>query len=156
MLLSSEGRVYSFGRGNHGQLGRGRDIDCPRPLPVDALKDKNVCAIAAGFYHTLVLTGPRTNPQVWNGMKRYIMSPSGAHSVRGFFVAHQRELTVNTLASDLRQLLNNERRSDVRFIVVCMIFTYVTGRLEYHHDKRSTQFSLSSRRVSHCMPIVAF
>lgn len=91
VTLSSEGKVYPFGRNNHGQLATGNTRDSPRPSLVAGLQDKFICQIAAGFYHTLFLAGPRTRVQ-----QTYVLK---------------------TLSSDLRQLLNNPQRNDVRFIV---------------------------------------
>lgn len=48
--------VYSWGRGEDGQLGLGDTNDQHEPVFVDSLKDKNISQIACGSGHTVVLT----------------------------------------------------------------------------------------------------
>lgn len=48
--------VYSWGRGEDGQLGLGDTSDQHRPVPIDALQDKRIVQIACGSGHTVVLT----------------------------------------------------------------------------------------------------
>lgn len=56
IAVTSNGMLYVFGRNNHGQLGTG-DIDEKHlPHPVDAFVGQRVIQVAAGFYHTIVLT----------------------------------------------------------------------------------------------------
>jgi len=53
LALRDTGQVFSWGKGNNGQLGYGSYLD--RPFPVKAsLSD--VAAIAAGRYHSLAIT----------------------------------------------------------------------------------------------------
>jgi alpha-tubulin suppressor-like RCC1 family protein len=59
LALTSDGRIYSWGRYNEGQLGNNSVTNQPTPVAVDmsgALAGKTVIAIAAGFYHSLALT----------------------------------------------------------------------------------------------------
>ncbi|CAM9808966.1 unnamed protein product, partial [Phaeothamnion confervicola] len=88
LALSEDGRVYPFGRNNHGQLGTGNTVDALRPCVVEALVGQLVCHVAAGFYHSLAVVGPP-------------LCSAGR--------------VANTLRSDLRKLLNNPARSDVTF-----------------------------------------
>ena len=53
--------VYSWGRGEDGQLGLGDTNDQYRPVVVEALQDKGVLSIACGSGHTVVLTGNPTD-----------------------------------------------------------------------------------------------
>uniref|UniRef100_K3WAD0 BTB domain-containing protein n=1 Tax=Globisporangium ultimum (strain ATCC 200006 / CBS 805.95 / DAOM BR144) TaxID=431595 RepID=K3WAD0_GLOUD len=48
--------VYSWGRGEDGQLGLGDTIDQYRPVLVDALQERRIVQIACGSGHTVVLT----------------------------------------------------------------------------------------------------
>lgn len=48
--------VYSWGRGEDGQLGIGETVDEYRPVLVEALEGKNIRQIACGSGHTVVLT----------------------------------------------------------------------------------------------------
>ncbi len=52
-------QVFAFGRNNHGQLGLGSTVDAtvPRALGQGGLRGKRVTQLAAGFYHTICLTG---------------------------------------------------------------------------------------------------
>ncbi|KAF1787776.1 Regulator of chromosome condensation 1/beta-lactamase-inhibitor protein II [Phytophthora cactorum] len=49
--------VYSWGRGEDGQLGLGDTSDQHRPVPIDALAERRIVQIACGSGHTVVLTG---------------------------------------------------------------------------------------------------
>lgn len=49
--------VYSWGRGEDGQLGLGDTSDQHRPVPVDALAERRIVQIGCGSGHTVVLTG---------------------------------------------------------------------------------------------------
>lgn len=55
VILSENYEVFTFGRGNHGQLGHGNIFESRIPKQVAGLRDKKVIKIAAGFYHTVVL-----------------------------------------------------------------------------------------------------
>jgi hypothetical protein len=50
------GMLYVFGRNNHGQLGTGDLYERHSPHPVDNFIGRRILSVAAGFYHTLVLT----------------------------------------------------------------------------------------------------
>ncbi len=52
------GMLYVFGRNNHGQLGSGDLEERHTPHPVDDFIGRRIICIAAGFYHTLILTAP--------------------------------------------------------------------------------------------------
>jgi len=49
--------MYSWGRGEDGQLGLGDTSDQYLPVPVEVLKDRGVVQICCGSGHTVVLTG---------------------------------------------------------------------------------------------------
>ena len=57
VTLSHDGKVFPFGRNNHGQLGTGNTVDALRPTFIQSLNRHRVWQIAAGFYHTILLTG---------------------------------------------------------------------------------------------------
>jgi alpha-tubulin suppressor-like RCC1 family protein len=56
LILTNEGRVYSFGYGSHGQLGLRNTQNYFLPQLVVDLKDTKVEFIAAGWNHSAVLT----------------------------------------------------------------------------------------------------
>lgn len=56
MVLTTNGRLYTFGFGQHGQLGHRSNQNMFRPRLVKDLLSKPVVAIAAGWNHSLVLT----------------------------------------------------------------------------------------------------
>ncbi|KAL4144597.1 hypothetical protein PRNP1_013726 [Phytophthora ramorum] len=92
LALSDDGKVYPFGRNNHGQLGLETSMDCLSPQLISALRNKTVIKVAAGFYHSVCLVG----------------APEGeTPPTRGS----------GTLSGDLRKMLNNSTRSDVTFVV---------------------------------------
>jgi len=59
VVLTSEGKVYTWGRNYEGQLGDGTNTERLSPVPVDmsgVLAGKTVTTICAGDRHTMVLT----------------------------------------------------------------------------------------------------
>ncbi len=61
LLLTSTGRVLSFGQNSYGQLGHGYDpgnvlSDCLRPRYVDALKNVKCTCVSAGELHSGAVT----------------------------------------------------------------------------------------------------
>ena len=56
LVLTGDGCVMAFGYNDAGQLGDGTTSDRHSPVEVTALGGENV-AVAAGYYHSLVLTG---------------------------------------------------------------------------------------------------
>ncbi|XP_065051986.1 RCC1 and BTB domain-containing protein 2-like isoform X2 [Rhopilema esculentum] len=57
LLLTDNGRVYSFGTGSKGQLGLGSLESHKEPVYVDALEPLIIREINAGGWHSLALTG---------------------------------------------------------------------------------------------------
>ena len=56
MILTKSGKVYTFGFGQHGQLGHKSNANQSRPRLVKDLLSKPIDKIAAGWNHSLVLT----------------------------------------------------------------------------------------------------
>ena len=68
MVLTDEGEVLSFGRGGYGRLGHGDDLeDQYEPKVIETLRGVRVVAIAAGCYHSMVLTDEGTVLSFGNG-----------------------------------------------------------------------------------------
>lgn len=56
--ISSNGTLYSWGRGNYGRLGHGKSTDCSVPTAVSTLSEQKVVKVACGSgdSHTLCIT----------------------------------------------------------------------------------------------------
>ncbi|GMH96967.1 hypothetical protein TrST_g6277 [Triparma strigata] len=61
VFAEAGGRVWVCGRNNHGQLGVGDCIERHGVVPIDTFVGKYISHIAAGFYHTIILTGADEN-----------------------------------------------------------------------------------------------
>mmetsp|Transcript_4539 Transcript_4539/g.4241 ORF Transcript_4539/g.4241 Transcript_4539/m.4241 type:complete len:155 (-) Transcript_4539:547-1011(-) len=78
ILLSETGHVFTFGRGNHGQLGHGNKDNITVPRLIYFFKDKKATDIAGGFYHTIVLVNdrfPKVNSLSFD-MRKLLEDPS--------------------------------------------------------------------------------
>lgn len=93
LTLSDDGKVYPFGRNNHGQLGLETALDCLSPQLIPSLRNKFVRKVAAGFYHSVCIVGNSDG-------ERNVLTRARS-----------------TLSSDLRRMFNNPSRSDITFIV---------------------------------------
>eukprot|EP00947_MAST-08B_sp_MAST-8B-sp1_P003948 g3948.t1 len=56
MFLTEDGKVYSCGLGFYSQLGHGNQEDQHVPKLIEALSGVRVCAVSAGYWHSLFLT----------------------------------------------------------------------------------------------------
>ena len=56
LVVSEEGRVYSFGAGEDGKLGHGDDENQLTPRLIEGLRTSKVCAVAAGTAHSLAIS----------------------------------------------------------------------------------------------------
>ncbi|KAL6070697.1 rho-related protein racA [Balamuthia mandrillaris] len=54
-IVTIDGKVYTFGRGNHGRLGHGTLQNSMAPKQVMGLKGKNIVAVGCGWQHTVAL-----------------------------------------------------------------------------------------------------
>ena len=55
-VVTACGQLFTFGEGDHGQLGLGDINTSPVPVRVSALRNKRVMHVAAGYAHMLVVT----------------------------------------------------------------------------------------------------
>ncbi|KAE9052126.1 hypothetical protein PR001_g805 [Phytophthora rubi] len=84
IAVSDNGVMYVFGRNNHGQLGTGDTNERVYPFPIDDFVGKRVALVAAGFYHTVVLTGGKDdekNDQDSAGNAKGEASPSASNGI---------------------------------------------------------------------------
>ena len=102
IAVTMNGMLYVFGRNNHGQLATGDLEERHTPHPVDDFVGQKILSVAAGFYHTLVLTGEGSFSQ-----KDVNAMPSlPSHVVKidnGFDSSHVSENDPKLLASMLRK-----------------------------------------------------
>uniref|UniRef100_A0A8C3UYU2 Regulator of chromosome condensation 2 n=1 Tax=Catharus ustulatus TaxID=91951 RepID=A0A8C3UYU2_CATUS len=56
LLITAEGRLWSWGRNEKGQLGHGDTKRVEAPRPIEALAGESIVAAACGRNHTLALT----------------------------------------------------------------------------------------------------
>lgn len=56
LAIDSNGKVLSWGSGQNGKLGHGRDDNVSVPTYIESLKDLNVISIATGCEHSAVVT----------------------------------------------------------------------------------------------------
>ncbi len=60
LALMSNGTVWAWGEGDHGECGTGANLNCPSPVPVSGLS--NIVAVSGGWFHALAL---RADGTVW-------------------------------------------------------------------------------------------
>ena len=91
MVLTEEGEVLSFGVGWHGQLGYG-DMEWQlEPKVIEALRGTRVVEIAAGVFHSMVLTdegavlsfGQGVQGQLGHGNQEIQQVPKAIEALRG-------------------------------------------------------------------------
>lgn len=56
LILTSDGRVFSFGKGSKGRLGHGNEMDRMPPKRIDGLKGVNIVQVSAGYSHSLAVS----------------------------------------------------------------------------------------------------
>ena len=55
-VCTEDGRMYTFGRGEEGQLGHGDKENTSSPVLVQALMGQHITQVQCGFHHTMALT----------------------------------------------------------------------------------------------------
>ncbi|ETV89424.1 hypothetical protein H257_00711 [Aphanomyces astaci] len=141
--VSESGEVYTWGGGEHGQLGHGDKVNKTIPSLVEKLNDRVVVQITCGWSHTVALTNTGEvftwgngdhgklghNDQVKVTLPRAV---DGLHGKRVVSVASYNEHTValvdpvlafrplllsSTYASDMQTLVDEPDFADVVFLV---------------------------------------
>lgn len=141
--VTETGEVYTWGGGEHGQLGHGDKVNRIVPTLVEALMDKVMIQITCGWSHTVALTdsgdvytwGNGDHGKLGHHDTNKVTLPKPVEALeakRVIAIASYNEHTValidpianvrtNVLAStymnDFRQLMGNEEFSDVTFVV---------------------------------------
>lgn len=98
VALTSHGRVYCWGNGDHGKLGHGSGRKVSVPNLVDKLKDYRVVRVASYNEHTAALVEPFDHTNGLGG---------GVNAVP----------VTTTYSSQMRALVDDEEYSDVTFLV---------------------------------------
>lgn len=56
LALTQDGKVFSWGQGEDGELGHGNRLSLDRPRPLEAFRSKRVRDIACGSAHSAAIT----------------------------------------------------------------------------------------------------
>jgi len=56
LVLESNGHLYSFGKGTHGRLGLGNDLNTYEPTLIQELVPEKIVSISAGCRHAGAVT----------------------------------------------------------------------------------------------------
>ena len=88
MLLSSDGKVFTFGWNSYGQLGDGTKVQRYYPVPIynynNTLTQEKIISISAGFFHSVLLS---SNGKVFTfGGNDYGQLGDGSNSHRNYTV----------------------------------------------------------------------
>lgn len=76
LAITAGGDVYSWGKGNAGQLGHGNIGSQPLPRRIAALEGRRVVAVSAGSLHSLAFTAEPVGAWSWGA--------SGSHLGHGY------------------------------------------------------------------------
>ena len=98
VALTSKGKIYTWGNGDHGKLGHGSGRKVSVPNIVDNLKDYRVVRVASYNEHTAALVEP-------------------FDSVSGAGVGGGAIPVTSSYSSQMRSMVNDEEFSDVTFLV---------------------------------------
>ena len=135
VILSDNYEVFTFGRGNHGQLGHGNIFESHLPKQVAGLKNKKAIKIAAGFYHTVVLVDQSSTKipgSLSSAMEKLFKNPSRAdvkfsiegksiHCNRCIIYARSRELDDAITREGISTVLSNKECGDESKIIEMII-----------------------------------
>lgn len=141
--VTESGEVYTWGGGEHGQLGHGDKVNKTVPTLVESLKDKMVVQITCGWSHTVALTddgevytwGNGDHGKLGHNDTNKVTLPRMVEVLenkRVVSVASYNEHTValvdpsalarttmltSSYVNDMRQLIDNADFSDVTFLI---------------------------------------
>jgi RCC1 and BTB domain-containing protein len=141
--ITNDGELYTWGGGEHGQLGHGDKVNKTVPWLVSSLSKLNLVQITCGWSHTVALTdngevftwGNGDHGKLGHGSSTKVTTPKQVESLRGVHVCriasyneHTAALTSmeslsprshldSTLLQDYGQVVNTPEFSDVKFVV---------------------------------------
>mmetsp|Transcript_35801 Transcript_35801/g.55083 ORF Transcript_35801/g.55083 Transcript_35801/m.55083 type:complete len:595 (+) Transcript_35801:211-1995(+) len=144
-VATQDGRIYTFGGGEHGQLGHGDKINKTKPTLVQALEGIFISQITCGWSHSVALTnkgrvytwGNGDHGKLGHGSGRKMSTPQLVEKLKDHVVVKVASYNEHTAAlvepdfmgmsggsaiavtasyiSSMRQLVNDETFSDVVF-----------------------------------------
>lgn len=139
---SESGQLFTWGGGEHGQLGHGDKVNKTTPFPVSALSDQILVMITCGWSHTAALTdggtvytwGNGDHGKLGYGDTNKVTVPRVVEALEGLNVvkiasynehtaaltdpsAVQRASATSSFMADMCRLINNPDHSDVTFMV---------------------------------------
>jgi RCC1 and BTB domain-containing protein len=121
--------LYTFGGGEHGQLGHNDRVNKLKPTLVQAMEGIFVSQISCGWSHSIALTSQGQVYSLVEKLKDYRVVRVASYNEHTAALVEPRELsagapgTVNAVAvtaayvSQMRGLINDDEFSDVTFIV---------------------------------------
>lgn len=141
--VSETGEVYTWGGGEHGQLGHGDRVNKTIPTLIEALSEKLIVQVTCGWSHTVALSdtgevytwGNGDHGKLGHNDTTKVALPrmvEALNSKRVISVASYNEHTValvdpiatvrsslltSSYVCDMRGLIDNEEFADVRFMV---------------------------------------
>lgn len=146
-VVSEDGRLYTFGGGEHGQLGHNDRVNKMTPTFVEALDGMFVSQITCGWSHSVALTvkglvytwGNGDHGKLGHGNGRKVAVPQAVENMKGYRVVWVASYNEHTAAlvdpvdhslglagavpvtaaytSQIRALVNDEEFSDVTFMI---------------------------------------
>jgi hypothetical protein len=136
IVLSEDGRVYSFGDGRYGQLGHGDKENKFTPTLIEAaLEGEFVVQVACGYIHSMALTrkgcvytwGEGVNGRLGHASEVDYTSPCMVKDLFGKMVVQISSYNVHSVAlvdpkqqsyaSKMKAMVNDESCSDVVFVL---------------------------------------
>jgi RCC1 and BTB domain-containing protein len=146
-VVTEDGRLYTFGGGEHGQLGHGDKVNKTKPTLVAAMEDVFVTQITCGWSHSVALSnkgrvytwGNSDHGKLGHGNQRKLSTPCLLEKLSGYqvvWVASYNEHTAalvepiemgcmgsnsvpvtSSYVQDMKDMINQEEYSDVTFII---------------------------------------
>jgi len=151
-VITEEGKMYTFGGGEHGQLGHGDKVNKTKPTVVQALEGILVSQITCGWSHSVALTtkgrvytwGNGDHGKLGHGSGKKVSTPQMVEKLADHKVVRVASYNEHTAAlvepfdesgnfagafgtnsvpvttaymQDMRDMVNDEEYSDVTFLV---------------------------------------
>lgn len=105
-VVTEDGRLYTFGGGEHGQLGHGDRVNKLKPTLVQALEGVFVSHVACGWSHTVCLTnngrvystGNSDHGKLGHGSSRKVSVPQLVEKLKNYRVVRVASYNEHTAA----------------------------------------------------------